>query len=502
MNSKFDELTKSMAPSVTRRAALKKIGVGLASLALAGLLASPTGTYGSSTGPLIELSRPNAVGTCDSGFLALPGTWTLNDALEPVVVVNPVNPNNIVAVWIQGLFQNFIAAVSFDGGGTWQQVPVPVTVCSGGPFRGSGDPWLSFAPNGDLHLIGLVGDTLDTRVTGASKSIDGGLRWSAPIVVPNSATLVPDHPSVTADPTDPRYVYAIWDGEDNGGHKGPSVFSRTTDSGATWEPARVLVQPKPQDYIQFSQVLVLPDGTLVNLFEVWSQQPNKPVTETSLRIMRSPDHGLTWSAPQLAVKMTPLLLPDGSTSVVDPETGQIVNDPTNPSFAVDRRSGNLYAVWEDGRFSNFQNNDIAFSMSADGGLTWSNPIRVNQTPLNIPVSSRQSFFPTLAVADDGTIGVSHYDFRFNNPGPGLPTDHWLVRCRPSRTKPATDPANWRNETRLTDRSFNMEDCGTFLNTFRPGEYYGLATAGNDFVSAFTQVDQDKVTAIFFRRVRQ
>jgi hypothetical protein len=35
MNNKFDELTKSMAQSVTRRSALKKFGVGLAGIALA-----------------------------------------------------------------------------------------------------------------------------------------------------------------------------------------------------------------------------------------------------------------------------------------------------------------------------------------------------------------------------------------------------------------------------------------------------------------------------------
>jgi hypothetical protein len=34
MNNKFDELTKSLAQSVTRRAALKKFGVGLAGMAL------------------------------------------------------------------------------------------------------------------------------------------------------------------------------------------------------------------------------------------------------------------------------------------------------------------------------------------------------------------------------------------------------------------------------------------------------------------------------------
>jgi hypothetical protein len=35
MNDKFDELTKGVAQSVTRRAALKKFGIGLAGMALA-----------------------------------------------------------------------------------------------------------------------------------------------------------------------------------------------------------------------------------------------------------------------------------------------------------------------------------------------------------------------------------------------------------------------------------------------------------------------------------
>jgi hypothetical protein len=35
MNNKFDELTKSLAQSVTRRQAFKKFGLGLAGLALA-----------------------------------------------------------------------------------------------------------------------------------------------------------------------------------------------------------------------------------------------------------------------------------------------------------------------------------------------------------------------------------------------------------------------------------------------------------------------------------
>ena len=149
MNNKFDEINKSMTQSVTRRAAVKKFGIGLTGVALASLVGSVSYAPAATLGPLIELSRPNAVGTCNDG-IAGPGPGTINDAAEPYVAVNPANPKNIVAAWIQGPFQNIVSATSFDGGKSWQQVPLPLTVCSGGPFLGAGDPWLSFAPNGEL----------------------------------------------------------------------------------------------------------------------------------------------------------------------------------------------------------------------------------------------------------------------------------------------------------------------------------------------------------------
>jgi hypothetical protein len=446
---------------------------------------------------LIELSRPNAVGSCNDGF-NLFGTWPTDHAEEPFVAMNPVQPKNIVAAWIQGPFQNIIAAVSDDGGHSWQQVPIPFSVCSGGPNLGTGDPWLSFAPNGDLYAIALAGDI--SHGIFVTKSSDGGLHWSPATLVSGNVNLPPEHPSITADPTDARFVYAIWDGT-NSGKRAPSVFARSTDGGRTWEAPRTMVQTDTQSSIQFSQILVLPNGTLVDIFEFYEQQPNKPITFTNLQVLSSTDHGQTWSAPMNAVTMTPLYRPNGNSLTTDPETGQFVVDVTNPSFAVDSRNGNLYAVWEDGRFSNFQYNDIAFSISADGGSTWSAPIRVNQTPLNIQPANRQSFFPSIAVAADGTIGVSYYDFRFNNPKPGLPTDRWLVQCHPSSRNPPSDPNCWLTETRLTDSSFNLEAVVPSLSgEFFLGDYFGLATAGDDFVATFAQPDKQNVTSIFVRRV--
>lgn len=475
--------------------------VSAALVALVGQLTLPAGAQNIPLGPLVELSRPNAVGSCNDGFNAF-GTWPADEAEESSVAVNPVHPNNIVAAWIQGPFQDIIAAASFDGGQTWQQVLIPLTVCADGPYLVAGDPWLSFAPNGDLYAMALAGNSPSSHPAFVSKSIDGGLHWLAPVAASSTTDLNPDHPSLTADPTNNGYVYAIWDASPSS-HSSAAVFTRTIDGGVTWEPARALVQTPEQSFIQFSQILVLPGGTLVDIFEYYEEQPKKPITFTNLQVLCSSNRGQTWSAPINAVTMTPLYRPNGNTLVVDPETGQFVLDVTNPSFAVNNQNGNLYAVWEDGRFSNFQYNDTAFSMSADGGFTWSPPIRVNQTPLNIPPANRQVFFPSIAVASDGTIGVSYYDFRFNNPNPGLPTDRWLVQCQPSSTTTAADPACWNNEVRLTSSSFNMEAVVPSIvgtgGTFFLGDYFGLAGTDHGFVSTFTQVDSQNITSIFARR---
>ena len=501
MKNKFDELAKSLAQSVTRRAALKKFGVGLAGMALACFgCALTAAAQNSQLGPLVELSQPNPVGNCDDGF-RLPGTFTLNDATEPAIAVNPVNPNNVVASWILGPVQNVIAGVSLNGGRTWRQVPIPLTLCSGGQLAAAGDPWLSFAPNGDLYAVNLAGMSIPARGVFVNKSTDGGLHWSPPITVPGTINASPDAPTITADRTDARFAYAAWHSSADK-NQNPAVFTRTTDGGLTWEPARIIFQPAQHSFADKNQLFVLGDGSLVDLFFLYSQKPNGTVNTQNVAVLRSTDKGQTWSAPIFCPAITPIFQPNGYDGIIDPETGQFLHDPGDPAFAQDTRSGVLYAVWEDARFNNFQYDDIAFSMSTDGALTWSTPIRVNQTPLNIPPLNRQAFLPSVAVLGDGTIGVSYYDFRFNDPNPGLPTDYWMATCNPSPTTPATNPASWGGEVRLTSTSFDFEACVIFDETFLGDYVGGLAPSGKGFVAAFTAVDGSGITSIFGRRVGQ
>src|SRR5437660_1571374 len=77
-------------------------------------------------------------------------------------------------------------------------------------------------------------------------------------------------------------------------------------------------------------------------------------------------------------------------TIVESVFGIGVTDPMNPnmgvrsgqglpSAAVDRTTGQIYVVWEDSRFStDTERDNIALVSSQDGGLTWSQPIQVDQ----------------------------------------------------------------------------------------------------------------------------
>lgn len=159
-------------------------------------------------------------------------------------------------------------------------------------------------------------------------------------------------------------------------------------------------------------------------------------------------------------------------------------------------NGNLYAVWQDACFSGVD--EVAFSMSSDGGFTWSTPTKVNQTPAdpNNPLR-QQAFIPSVEVAN-GVVDVTYYDFRFDDASGSELTDYWFVSCAGS----CSDPASWQsaNELRLTDASFDILEApfagGLFL-----GDYVGLASDGFDFIAFFQQSFSPADPASgFFRRV--
>jgi hypothetical protein len=162
----------------------------------------------------------------------------------------------------------------------------------------------------------------------------------------------------------------------------------------------------------------------------------------------------------------------------DPETGVPLRTGADiggalPDIAVDPGSGALYVVWEDSRFSG-THDDIALSKSIDGGRTWTEPVKVNQTP--VPVFA---FTPAVDVLPNGTVAVTYYDIRNNTPAPGLLTDYFVVHSH-------NGGATW-SESRITPTSFDDETAPVSRGYFI-GDYQGLANNGSTFRPFFVQTN--------------
>jgi photosystem II stability/assembly factor-like uncharacterized protein len=423
---------------------------------------------------------------CD-GVVAT-GTVYENSEVEPMLAINPVDLNNLIGVWQQDRWSNggargLLTGHSHDGGRTWARTAAKFSRCTGGNAANGGDyeratdPWVSFGPDGTAYQVsvsfnGEEGQPGSASAVLASRSQDGGRTWSDP------ATLIRDGPAafndkeaITADPTDARYAYATWDRlADNGG---PSYLARTTDGGASWEPARAIFDPGTGNQTLNNQIVVLPNGTLVNFMTLFNPDPK-------LAVIRSTDKGLTWSPPVVIALAQAL-------GVEDPETGVGVRDSAALASIAVGKNGMLAVTWQDSRFSSGTHDGIAFSRSTDGGLTWSAPVRVNSVA-NVP-----AFSPTVTIRDDGAFGITYYDFRNNTSDPSLlQTDLWLAQ--------SADGVTWRESHVVGpfDLSVAPNALGLFL-----GDYHALASIGPMFVPFYVKTNDGNLanrTDVFAGRV--
>ena len=431
-----------------------------------------------------------------------PGTNVRNGVAEPRLSVNPRDSRHIVTVWQQDRWSNggasgLQAAVSRDGGRTWTQAAAPFSRCTGGmpenggDYERASDPWVTFAPNGDVYQIALATSGRAGGRTSAilvSRSQDGGLTWSAPtrLIEDREPIAFNDKESITADPYDPRYVYAVWDRVDprSRAPSGPIWFARTVDGGETWEAARTVFAPDGQTIA--NQIVVLPGGDLLNVFSLFRAVPRTggaPATRQTVATVRSSDKGVTWSEPIEIADVVRATVTDPATGT-EVRAGAPILEP-----AVDPRDGTVYVVWQDGRFSGGSHPDIALALSRDGGLTWSEPVKVNQTPVAAP-----AFTPNVAVLADGAVGVTYYDLRSDTPDPAtLPASYWLAACRAA----CHEAAAWSEN--LIAEAFDVDEAPRTTQGYFLGDYQGLVANGLTFLMAFVQSDggPDRPSDVWF-----
>jgi len=438
--------------------------------------------------------------------------------VEPQVAVDPTNPMHLIGSvqqdrWNDGGANGLTNVVSTNGGASWSLAAgqPQFSICSGaqpgssGFFDRSTDPWVSFSADGAVAYS--ISDSFNANGPGfggassiiVSRSTDGGNHWQTPVTarLDVSNTVLNDKESVTGDPLVANNAYAVWDRLESPqtnanpsatvhafAFRGPAMFSRTIDKGVTWSQGHAIFDPGQNDQTIGNQIVVPTTGpargVLIDGMSLITNQGGKCPFKSqgkcgkgstfTASVIRSTDGGNTWSdAIPIDVQQV---------ASVDIAGHAVRSSDFLPEFAVNPVNGNIYAVWQDARFTGASK--IAFSQSTDGGLTWSPVIRIDQSPGNT-----QAFVPQIHVASDGTVGLLYYDLENATAAqPGL-TDAFIAHCH-ATTSNCTNPASWAagGETRLsTSGSFDYLTApnagGFFL-----GDYSGLTASGTTFKAFF------------------
>jgi hypothetical protein len=388
---------------------------------------------------------------------------------EPVIAVDPNNPNRVVAASNDYVTRTWSCTVSGtpcsrlgdgysgtyfsnDGGKTWCCVATdPQNIGTlipgiehlvGGQYDAGGDPNLAFDNSGNIFYTGLGFNRLTAPNTVAVNKgtfdSSGNLHWGSPVFIgqTTSPSTFNDKPWTAVDthassPFQGR-VYVSWTrfifSASTGAYvQSPIAFAYSTDGGQTFISSD-LISPNVL-YSQGSHIMVGPDGTVYVLWD--GDTKFGPFDSTWM--VKSTDGGVSWSKP---LAIAPL---------VD------IFRPANTAFRVNSfpagdvaPNGDVYAAWSTEALNTASTYGVDltcasgatvyaschaavyWSKSTDSGATWTIPQLVFasslRTAIGYPVTqpiggatlnapaSRQvdTFFPAVAISPQGNVYMSAY----------------------------------------------------------------------------------------------
>lgn len=326
-----------------------------------------------------------------------PGVIDANNS--PSVAVSPDRPDTfVIAHRVDRPEFSAVLEQTEDGGLTWSRVELPLPDGLTRPYA----PDVAFDRDGRLYIayVHLEGPGNVPAALWVARSDDGGRTIDDPVRVAGRLTF---QPRLAVGPEGTVYVTWLQAAEVGllrlAGKPNPIVIARSNDRAATWsEPVPVSDPARPR--VAAASPVVTGDGTVVVLFQDYKgnrrdfeflEGPTWP-EPSALVVSRSIDGGRTFSA---GVELESDVLGTRRFLVFLPEF---------PSIAAGGDQ-QLYVTWADGRHGDL---DVFARGSSDGGATWSAPTRVNGDALG---NGASQYLPTVAVADDGTVGVLFFDRR-------------------------------------------------------------------------------------------
>jgi hypothetical protein len=436
--------------------------LGLPLVAASTALAKTVRVYG----PKIISRDTPLPGSCDG----------LRQETDTMVAADPNQPSHIVATWDVDDHKSNVTAVSRDGGKSWKITTVPgISKCTGGSSDQVVDPFVSIGAGGAAYFA-----TLPLSLSGflVSESADGGSTWATPVTADPAAGLTDDLPSVVADQAHNGHVLLTWSRFEYTGSAqtgGDARFSASVDAGQSFSEPVVIHHAPHGKVVLESRLAQMSNGTLLDIF---GEAPAEPLTAPQQAFAtRSTDGGSTWTAP---VRITTV----GQDPIIDPDTGKPQYNFCCLFGVATAAGGRAYLAYT--KVGGLKSGRVLVAGSTDGGKSW-------RAPRTVASLRAQAFEPALAVAEDGTVGVTWYDFRHDKRrDKTLTTDYWFAYSR--------DGGNhWRQ--RHLAGPFNLRSS---RRTGRPlGVYQGLAGLRHGFAATFIEAKpraKNGSEDVFFARI--
>src|SRR4051812_5170411 len=382
---------------------------------------------------------------------------TSGNESETFVVVNPTNPNNIVA--FSNLTSNSIfRAYSMNGGASWTRgtVVTGVACCDGQAV---------FDRFGNLFLVYINSSVNQILVT---LSTDGGVTFGAPVSVGTGSV---DQPSIAVGNGS---LWVDWNVSGNMVAKGAPV----TGLGA-WGPFGAQ-QSIPTASGSFGGIAVGPGSNGGKVMVTYMSPTSGQGPATVFVNVDADGLGAGGFGARITASTTNVggfdFIPAQSGRSIDAEPG-LVWDSTGGPF-----NNRVYLIYTEEPVNENNDTEIYVRTSTNDGSTWSAPVRVNDDPLG-PI--RSQFLAYIALdPTSGTVAAGWYDARNDNgvPGPGGTNGTANDDAEYYASSSTDGGATWAANTRL---SGGFSNAAAAANGVDYGDYIGTGGAyGGRFVSVW------------------
>jgi hypothetical protein len=326
---------------------------------------------------------------------------------EPHIVVNPNDPQHLVLGVIDYNFPSMSTYVSFDGGENWDG-PNQVRYFRN-DFTAAGDPVLTFDNNGVVYITSISLGVQDFRIGNissngevssmvVSRSYDGGMTWLDPVSAARS--------TITTQSNIDQ------DGKERG----------TVTTGFLDKPW-LSSGPNPNNPDQDSVYLTYTDFQTTYGLQYLDEVPTftAPYTQTTIRMVRSDDGGVTWNGPY---DISPTYLSgsvEGDEGEGETALSETTDEVSQPEGEI--AEGNIEPTGED----ETEKPEIPVNYTLEGvaNLLWPNATALSDEEL-AAAQAFQDEDPTTQEQDGGTAEFLESERTVQGSQPAVMPDGTLV----------------------------------------------------------------------------